>query len=412
MSINKAEYQKKLEGFWLGLNIANWTGLVTEMDKVEPPFYTNKDWGTADQKNIWGNYVPHSRTIDFYLGKASEPWGADDDSDMEYLYLDLLSQSDNPMVSGQQIAQSWIKHIYTNEDAPVSNDTGEKENFLWVSNERALELMHQGIVPPATSEPENNPHFARIDAQLTTELFGLLAPMAPQTALKLAEVPIRTTAKNDAAWIAQFYVVMHSLAVGIDNQQPIQPQLISVAQQARKVLPAGSYAAKMYDFVWRSYLSNPDKQHWELTRDAIYQRYQASSHDGYTYETSFDAGINFAASLVSLFYGEGDYKKTIQIGTLAGWDSDNPTATWGGLLGFILGIEQLEAQFAPHSFSHDYHILRTRRNFADHTPNHAGEDNFSLMADRTLKVIDKVVQQSLNGTVDNQQHSWTFEQGQ
>ena len=51
----------------------------------------------------------------------------------------------------------------------------------------------------------------------------------------------------------------------------------------------------------------------------------------------FASGINFASSLISLFYGEGDLKETIKIGTLAGWDSDNPTATWGGLLGFMYG---------------------------------------------------------------------------
>lgn len=31
--------------------------------------------------------------------------------------------------------------------------------------------------------------------------------------------------------------------------------------------------------------------------------------------------------MISLFYGEGDIKETIKIGALAGWDSDNPTAT-------------------------------------------------------------------------------------
>ena len=32
--INRSEYLEKLYGFWLGQCIANWTGLVTEMDKV------------------------------------------------------------------------------------------------------------------------------------------------------------------------------------------------------------------------------------------------------------------------------------------------------------------------------------------------------------------------------------------
>ena len=56
-------------------------------------------------------------------------------------------------------------------------------------------------------------------------------------------------------------------------------------------------------------------------------------------------GSIIAASLVSLFYGEGDLKETIKIGVLSGWDSDNPTATWGGLLGFMYGKEGVEKTF-------------------------------------------------------------------
>lgn len=88
---------------------------------------------------------------------------------------------------------------------------------------------------------------------------------------------------------------------------------------------------KMYDFVKAQYESGKT---WEQTRDAVYQRYQVEQKDGYDITSRnlvcngcFAAGINFAASLVSLFYGEGDIKETIKIGTLAGWDSDNPTAT-------------------------------------------------------------------------------------
>ena len=32
--LNKKLYADKVHGFWLGLSIANWTGLVTEMDKI------------------------------------------------------------------------------------------------------------------------------------------------------------------------------------------------------------------------------------------------------------------------------------------------------------------------------------------------------------------------------------------
>ena len=33
-TISRADYADKLYGFWLGECIANWTGLITEMDKI------------------------------------------------------------------------------------------------------------------------------------------------------------------------------------------------------------------------------------------------------------------------------------------------------------------------------------------------------------------------------------------
>ncbi|MEY2919809.1 MAG: hypothetical protein RL261_1114 [Pseudomonadota bacterium] len=382
----------QLEGFWLGLSLANWTGLITEMDRVEPPFYTDADWGTRDHKNIWGLYVPHSRTIDFYSLARGQPWGADDDSDMEYLYLHLMNESASPLLSAEAIRDGWIRHIYSNADAPIPPGGKERENFLWVSNERALDLMLQGKLPPATSDPAVNPDCTMIDAQLTTEVFGLLAPGRPDVAWRLAELPIRTTACAEAVDIARFYVTMHALAATVDAAQPLGPQLQALAHAARANLPEDGYPAKMFDFVWNQYQANPDKSDWESTRDAIYQRYQRRSHDGYVYRKPFDAGINFAASLVSLFYGNADFRRTVQIGALAGWDSDNPTATWGGLLGYLLGKDRIEAEFPGRVPSDTYWIQRTRRNFPDYTPGEPGEDTFRLMAERMQAVIERVEQ--------------------
>lgn len=408
--ISRTAYIKKLQGLWLGESIANWTGLVTEFDKIAPPFYTSKDWNTPDHPNTWGNYVPHTRTIGFYFVKQGKPWGADDDTDMEYLYQYLLEQNHTSLLTPQQIRAGWLEHIYTNEDAPFykmfPDSKLERENFLWVSNEKALYLMKAGLLPPATSEPQHNPNAHSIDAQLTTELFGALAPARPDVALKIAELPIRTTAKGDAEWAAKFYVIMYSLASASDESATMEVRTLWMAAQARAQLPEGSTIAKMYDFVKASYDANPDKSNWEKTRDAVYERYQHSSHDGYVYREAFDAGINFAASLVSLFYGQGDIAKTIKIGCLAGWDSDNPTATWGGLLGFMLGKEGIEKAFNQYDLSDTYWIHRTRRRFPDHTPTEDGEDSFLQMAERGATVIDRVVIEQMGGQVDSARGVW------
>ena len=120
---------------------------------------------------------------------------------------------------------------------------------------------------------------------------------------------------------------MHYLALNCPTDMTMQQKVVWLAEQGRKRLPDESYAAEIYDFVKAEYDSNPDKDNWERTRDALYERYQKESNDGYRFRSWFDADINYGASIISLLYGEGDFNRTIRIGSLCGWDSDNPTAT-------------------------------------------------------------------------------------
>ncbi len=405
LAVSRSEYHDKLQGFWMAECIANWTGLVTEMDKIGDtgehktlPFYTRNDWGKPDLPNIWSEGPSHlSPVIDFVFSEKGEAWGSDDDTDIEYIYMQLLLDNETCILTPEQIRDGWLKHIKT-----------EEENYLWVSNERALRLMEKGFLPPDTSDPKNNPDYEMIDAQLTTEIFGLLAPGRPDVALKMAHLPIRTTAGENAAWISEFYVTMHALAILHDGNRSIDQHLEWAAGEARKQLPDNSYSAYMYDFVKAKYLAGIP---WEAARDAIHEKYQIRHEDGYDMSHAhgngcFAAGINFAASLVSLFYGEGDLRETIKIGTLAGWDSDNPTATWGGLLGFILGREGVERSFPEKQISGLYNISRTRINFPDRTPGLPGDDSFELMADRGLSIIDRVVQEQMGGEVDLESNTW------
>jgi hypothetical protein len=400
--ISRAEYCNKLYGFWLGQCIANWTGLVTEMDKIgnigeikTGDFYTRNDWGKPDKPSIWGQGIPSnlSPTIDFVFANTDSVWGADDDTDIEYIYQELLLENQTSILTGEQIRQGWLKHI-----------KGEEENYLWVSNQKALDLMNAGMIPPATSDPKNNPEYEMIDAQLTTEIFGLYSPIRPDVALKMANLPIQTTARLNAQWISEFYVTMYSLASSIDKKKSAKENILWMANEARKVLPNDSYSSKMFDFVKENYLSNIP---WEQTRDKVYQRYQVLQADGYDITSQkrycngcFAAGINFASSLISLFYGEGDIIETIKIAVLAGWDSDNPAATWGGLLGFMIGKDGVEKAF-NRKFSAKFNIHRTRVGF----PNN-GIDNFDHMATKGLFIVDRVIQELLGGGVDVKKNVW------
>ena len=409
-SISRARYKQKLEGFWLGQCIANWTGLVTEMDKVggegeRGKFYTRDDWGKPDQPAFWSDKPSElSPTIDFVFELPGQVWGADDDTDIEYIYQHLLYQHKTSYLTGEQIRDGWLKHIYSDENTPFTRD-GKKENYLWVSNQRAHDLMRlKQLIPPETGDPKNNPDFDMIDAQLTTEIFGLFAPTRPDVALRMAHLPIRTTASANGAWAAEFYVVMYSLASRVDQDLPIKDQITWMADTARKRIPDNSYSAKMYDFVKSQHASGI---RWEQTRDNVYQRYCVEQKDGYDIPKrniyangGFASGINFASSIISLLYGEGDYQQTIKIAVLCGWDSDNPAATWGGLLGFMHGVDGIEKSFG-HKFADKFNIHRTRGGF----PN-GGIDTFSSMAERGLVIIDRAVTEEMKGEIDLEKDVW------
>lgn len=406
IEISREKYSNQLYGFWLGQSIANWTGLITEMDKIgnigdikTGNFYTREDWGGEDRRSIWEDQSIDKSNIriEFSLRSQDEVWGSDDDTDIEYMYQFLLNYFDTSILSPSQIREGWVKHI-----------KAEEENYLWVSNQRAYELMERGILPPKTSDINLNEHFEMIDAQLTTEIFGLYSPARKDIALKMSYLPIRTTARNNAAWISEFYVVMHSLASKVDKNMSLKNQIFWLSDESRKVLPKNSYSSKMYDYVKSKYESNIT---WEQARDSVYYRYQVQQKDGYNMTSKnlhcngcFAAGINFASSLISLFYGEGNFKETVKIATLSGWDSDNPAATWGGLLGFMIGKENLEKIF-KRNFSNKYNIHRTRRNF----PNN-GIDTFENMALQGVFIVDKIVQSELNGGISKSENMWYIPQ--
>ena len=396
--IDKEEYSNKLEGFWLGQSIANWTGLITEMDKIgnigeikTGNFYTRENWSKKDEPNIWS---PNNKyeTIDFVLRNKNEIWGSDDDTDIEYMYQELMFQGNETILSPEDIRNGWLKHIKI-----------EEENFLWVSNQKAFDLMNQGFLPPETSNPEFNEHFDMIDAQLTTEIFGLLSPINYKYALKMSNLPVRTTSRGDAALISEFYIIIHSLASTINPNMPLHKELVRISDLASEILNKDSYSYKMYDYVKKKFESGIK---WEHTRDSIYNRYQVKQMDGYDITSRelycngcFASGINFASSLVSYFYGKGDFKETIKIASLSGWDSDNPASTWGGLLGFIHGKTKIENIFNK-PLSNKYNIHRTRQNFENN-----GLDNFKNMSKKGLSIIDNVVLKT-GGFIDLDENSW------
>jgi hypothetical protein len=379
-------YSRHLRGMWLAQNIANWTGLETEGRNIQQPFLTDEAWSTQ---------------IDFVI---LDPWLADDDTDIEYIMLHLMTEYETTMLSAQQLADGWATYF-------------RREDFVWISNLSSLRLIRRGALPPATgmgavnaaNDPQQEMSYLMIDAQLTTELCGALSPGMPAYALQICDLPIRNTSASYASHAAQHFMLLYTLAPVVDPALSDREKVIWLAKEARKYIPASSKTADIFDFVLADFLRQCPQQDaagcndWEATRDRIDDRYgRNAAVNGFKYYDWYDSAVNFGTGIMALLFGQGDLKRTIQIGTLAGWDSDNGTATMGGLLGLMNGYDWVVAQFPDQKLSDRYNIRRTRSaELPDHLPNDpAAEDTFEMISKRMLHMVEMAVERGGGELVD------------
>lgn len=384
--LTRADYADRLRAMWLGESIANWTGLKTENLYSEPPFLTDSDWGSnkGSTNPYIGAKLEFAQPPPGLAGRSQrrDVWPADDDTDIEYVYLHAMATTFRDVrLTPERIADTWGRHV---------------KRDVWASNSVARRRMEQGALPPTTGMSAANHSALMIDAQLTTEIFGALAPGLPEEALRLADLPIRTTAESHAAHAAQFFVLLYALAPRVDQAQPRREQMVWLAREARRYLPDSSKAADIIDFVMGDFLANGDVTNWESTRDKIYRRYQAEpGKNGFIYRSLIESSINMATGVMALLYGQGSFKDTVRIATLSGWDSDNSTASLGGLYGLLYGTAALQAEFPDRVLYDKYWVAKTRDGLPDHLPGDPeADDTFTLMANRMLPLVDQVVRES------------------
>lgn len=345
------DYAERLRGLWLAENVANWTGLLTESERRHAPFFTDLDWGSEHGR--YGIEGSAGQTITL---NTLDPWGADDDTDIELVYLEAMREAESALLTPTQIRDAWRAHVVP-------------DVYVWVSNRAVRRLFdaERPVLAPSTSLLGANDQALMIDAQLTTEIFGALAPGRPAHALALSHLPILTSATGHAAHAAQLYVVLYALAPVVDPSLEPPARIRCLLEGARRVLPGTSKSLDILDRVLAAYDASADHDDWELARDELARALQEDDDaHGYRYLEWYESSVNLATGLLALAFGEGELVRTIQIGTLSGWDSDNGTATMGGLLGLLHGEAWVRDELGRAGLtglSDRYRIARTRVGF-------------------------------------------------
>lgn len=284
--ISKEELKDKMKGGWLGELWGNFTGLPTEFHFTTSP-------NPAD-------------SVDWVLG---DTYVTDDDTSMEYTFLHMMEVYGANTITYNDMPKEWLYHF---------------QDYIWEGNYYARELMKQGYLPPETGKIGINKAAEALDAQIECEIFGFLTPGMLQnckerTTWWMAAVGDGTVLDNSA-----FYAMLCANAFFEDD-------IYKSMEKVRSYFEDDSQTAYIYDSVKEIYQNN--KSDWRVGRQLVYNKFVT------TY--ALDNKINFAMSILSLFYGENDYEKTVQIAILAGFDNDCNAATCGAILGIEKGYSGL-----------------------------------------------------------------------
>lgn len=206
--------------------------------------------------------------------------------------------------------------------------------ILWHANQAARYNILQGIMPPASGHWLNNPHADDLDYQIEADYAGLMAPGMPNAASEVSD-KIGHIMNYGDGWYGGVYVgAMYSLSFVSDNIE-------FIVTEALKTIPEQSTYYKCMSDVIRWHKEYPDD--WKRTWFECEKKWSSDigCPDGVFLPFNIDAVINSAYIVIGLLYGDGDFYKTLDIATRCGQDSDCNPASAGGILGTILGYNQI-----------------------------------------------------------------------
>jgi hypothetical protein len=348
-SIDVAVLRDKIAGAWIGQMIGNMYGLPHENKYVNAPGLEKWPYG-------------YSKSLDKL--KKYEGAFSDDDTDVEYMYL-LQMQKFGPEPTYAQLRDAWMYHI---------------RDRVWLANRGALGLMHFGYSPPYTGDKNLNPHWFQIDPQLINEIWAFTAPGMVQYAADKSDWAARITSDDWGVEPTLFYGAMYSAAF-FENDMT---KLIGIGLNA---LPeSGRFRATVNEMIA---LHKKHPQKWQDAWQEMAQKYYIDEPD--LTKTIWNANLNGACAVLAILYGENNFQRTLDLSCAMGFDADNQAATIAGLMGIILGFNQLPANlYLP--------IEGWEKPFND---NYINVTRYDLPNAKISAIIDNTVEETIELVVKN-----------
>lgn len=302
--IHFTEYQllNKIKGGWAGQTIGVVYGAPVEFKYQGSiiPDYQNIPWN-AHYVKYWWDKKP----------------GLFDDIYTDLKFVEIFEKY-GLEVSTDTIAMHWALTPY----------------HLAHANQASRYNILNGIMPPASGHWKNNPHADDLDFQIESDFIGLMAPVVVNKATEIADRVGHIMNSGDG-WYGGVYVsALYSLAFAYDSPEHI-------VSQAIKTIPEGTQFRACIDDVIRWHKQYPDD--WKAAWFELQKKWDrdVGCPKGCFLSFNIDAKLNSAYVTLGLLYGKGNFTRSVDIATRCGQDADCNAATVGGVLGVMLGYDNI-----------------------------------------------------------------------
>ncbi|MBP8856600.1 MAG: ADP-ribosylglycohydrolase family protein [Anaerolineaceae bacterium] len=231
-------------------------------------------------------------------GYITQPETMNDDVVYELVLLDVFERMGHSMTS-DALGLEWIKQL----------------PFGYSAEGIALRNLNMGIFPPESGS-FLNPYSNWIGAQMRGMVCGMLAPLEPLEAARLAHIDGVVSHAENGVYGEMYAAVLTSLAFEMADTR-------ALLLEAGRYIPAGSeYAAKL-EFIYSVLKSTTSPAEAWPVLDKHFECFNW-----------IHAYPNLAADAFSLWYCGGDFSRAMTLLAIAGYDVDCN----GGLVGNVLGV--------------------------------------------------------------------------
>ena len=301
--VSNKDFYNKVKGSWYGQLIGAGLGTAVE------------GYTTENIRRVFGEINDYTR----------EPNTYNDDITFELAFLKAFEQSGYNITS-KDIALEWVGLIPSG----------------WSAEEIALRSIRYGIMPPE-SGTFNNPYNEWIGAQMRGVICGVVAPGNCELAAELAWKDGEVSHANNGIIGEIFNAIMASLAF-------VENDIRKVVTETIKMIPKESEIYQVIDYaINRCYENENWEDAWGLC-EKEFEKYNW-----------IHAYPNIAAEIIALWYGNGDFNKTVNIISMEGQDVDCNAAQILSILGTITGYDNLPTKWIDPKFEDLLTYVRTMK---------------------------------------------------